>query len=300
MSGKEDSPSGSAKPREQGNISLQCPKLTESNYTTWALLMETILKAYGLWEAVSSEEEVDEKKAYTTKAMILQTLPEDILMQVAQHPTAKEVWDAIKVRHLGADLVQKARLQTLRSELETLKMKENETVSDFSEKLGSIRAKFKSFGSNLKDKILVRKLLNLVPKKFLPIVASIEQYLEIDKMPFEEAVGRIIAFEERLKSKDEPEDDNERKLLMASNHPKNWRRGRGRDNTSQDKDQGREPFKEERKHGNVSRRNKDKSNLKCYECNEYGHFAYECPKWRNKEREKDLEAHLIHSLTTLL
>ncbi|XP_076934914.1 uncharacterized protein LOC143601371 [Bidens hawaiensis] len=142
MSSKEDSSSGSTKIREQGNISLQCPKLTESNYTTWALLMETILKAYGLWEAVSSEKEVDEKKANTTKAMVLQTLPEDILMQVAQHPTTKKVWDTIKVRHLGADLVQKARLQTLRSKLEKLKMEENETVSDFSGKLGSIRAKF--------------------------------------------------------------------------------------------------------------------------------------------------------------
>ncbi|XP_076894306.1 uncharacterized protein LOC143546537 [Bidens hawaiensis] len=285
MSSKEDSSSGSTKIREQGNISLQCPKLTESNYTTW--------------EAVSSEEEVDEKKAYTTKAMILQTLPEYILMQVAQHPTTKEVWDAIKVQHLGADLVQKARLQTLRSELKKLKMKENETVSDFSGKLGSIRSKFKSFGSNLKDKIIVRKLLNSLPKKFLPIVASIEQYLEIDKMPFEEVVGRIIAFEERLKSQDEPEDDNERKLLMASNHPKNWRHGKGRGNRSQDKEQGREPFKEERRRGNASRGNKDKSDLKCYECNEYGHFAYECLKWKNKEKE-DPETHLIHSLTTLL
>ncbi|XP_076919273.1 uncharacterized protein LOC143580009 [Bidens hawaiensis] len=133
--------------------------------------------------------------------MILQTLPEDILMQVAQHPTTKEVWEAIKVRHLGVDLVQKARLQTLRSELEKLKMKENETVSAFSGKLGSIKAKFKSFGSNLKDKIIVRKLLNSVPKKFLPIVASIEQHLEIDKMPFEEAVGRIIALKNALKVK---------------------------------------------------------------------------------------------------
>ncbi|XP_076931774.1 uncharacterized protein LOC143597041 [Bidens hawaiensis] len=257
------------------------------------------LKGYGLWEAVSSEEEVDEKKAYTTKEMILQTLPEDILMQVAQHPTTKEVWDAIKVRHLGADLVQKARLQTFRSELEKLKMKENETVSDFSGKLGSIRAKFKSFGSNLKDKIIVRKLLNSLPKKFLPIVASIEQYLEIDKMPFEEAVGRIIAFEERLKSQDGPEDDNERKLLMASNHPKSWRHEKGRGNRSQDKDQGKEPFKEERRRGNASRGYKDKSDLKCYECNEYGHFAYECPKWKNKEKE-DPKAHLIHILTTLL
>ena len=95
-------------------------------------------------------------------------------------------------------------------------MKNNETVSDFAGKLGSIRGKFKSLGSTLKDKTLVRKLLNSVPKKFLPIVASIEQYSEIDKMSFEEAMGRITTFEERLKSQDEYEENYQNKLLMAS------------------------------------------------------------------------------------
>ncbi|PWA37011.1 zinc finger, CCHC-type [Artemisia annua] len=42
-----------------------------------------------------------------------------------------------------------------------------------------------------------------VPKKFLPIGASIEQYQEIDPMQFEEAVGRITIFEERLKIQDQ-------------------------------------------------------------------------------------------------
>jgi hypothetical protein len=51
-------------------------------------------------------------------------------------------------------------------------MKENETVDDFAGKLSSIRAKSRSLGSHLKDKVVVRKLLNSVPKKFLPIVAS--------------------------------------------------------------------------------------------------------------------------------
>ena len=105
-------------------------------------------------------------------------------------------------------------------------MKNNESVSDFAGKLGSIRGKFKSLGSTLKDKTLVKKLLNSVPKKFLPIVASIEQYSEIDKMSFEEAMGRIITYEERLKSQDEPEEDYHSKILMASSS--NQGRGRGR------------------------------------------------------------------------
>ncbi|GJV84888.1 hypothetical protein Tco_1524786 [Tanacetum coccineum] len=200
---------GSSTSTVQENIALKCVQLTDSNYTTWAVLMETILKAYGLWETINPKKgssAIDEKKTHTTKAMIFQTIPQDILVQVAQYETAKEVWDSVKVRYLGADLVQKARLQTLRSELETLKMKENERVQDFSGKLGSIKAKFASLGTTLKDKIIVRKLLNSVPKKFLPIVATIEQYSEIDTMPFEEAVGRITAYEERIKSADEPEE----------------------------------------------------------------------------------------------
>src|ERR1043165_8369819 len=101
MAGKEDknASSSSISSREQGNVSLQCPKLTETNYTSWALLMETILKAYGLWETIDAKEgteAADEKKVNTTKAMILQTLPEDILMQVAQCQNTKEVWESIK------------------------------------------------------------------------------------------------------------------------------------------------------------------------------------------------------------
>nr|GEX11898.1 zinc finger, CCHC-type [Tanacetum cinerariifolium] len=93
-------------------------------------------------------------------------------------------------------------------------MKPNESANEFAGKLSSIQAKFKSLGGNLKDKVLVRKLLKSVPKKFIPIVASIEQYQEIDTMQFEEAVGRITAFEERLKSQDEPENNYQNKLLL--------------------------------------------------------------------------------------
>nr|GFB45963.1 zinc finger, CCHC-type [Tanacetum cinerariifolium] len=204
---KDDNTSNNTSVRELGNVSLQCPKLTETNYTTWALMMETILKAYGIWETIVAKDgaTTNEKKENTSKAIIFQTLPQDILMQVAQYSTAKEV-----------------RLQTLRSELETLRIKPNEKVSDFGGKLSSIMAKFKGLGETLEDKVLVRKLLNSAPKKFLPIVATIEQYQDLDEMSFKEAIGRLTAYEERIKSQDTLETNDQDKLLMASSNNKSY------------------------------------------------------------------------------
>ncbi|GKB51044.1 hypothetical protein Tco_0901797 [Tanacetum coccineum] len=107
-------------------------------------------------------------------------------------------------------------------------MKESETISGFASKLSSIRAKFRNLGTTLESKIIVRKLLNSVPKKFLPIVATIEQYQDLDEMSFEEAVGRLTAFEERIKSQDTLEANDQDKLLLASSNNQSHGKGRGK------------------------------------------------------------------------
>nr|GEX19128.1 zinc finger, CCHC-type [Tanacetum cinerariifolium] len=103
-----------------------------------------------------------------------------------------------------------------------LRIKPNEKVSDFGGKLSSIMAKFKGLGETLEDKVLVRKLLNSIPKKFLPIVETIEQYQDLDEMSFEEAIRRLIAYEERIKSQDTLEENDQDKLLMASSNNKTY------------------------------------------------------------------------------
>ncbi|GJR33832.1 hypothetical protein Tco_1209516 [Tanacetum coccineum] len=44
----------------------------------------------------------------------------------ANYKTGKEVWDALKTRHVGVNRVQQAKQQTLKSKFEMLQMKENE------------------------------------------------------------------------------------------------------------------------------------------------------------------------------
>ena len=68
-------------------------------------------------------------------ALLFQSIPELLLLQVGELTTAKKVWDAIKARHVGAERVKEERLQTLMNEFERLKMKDTEKIDDFNGKL---------------------------------------------------------------------------------------------------------------------------------------------------------------------
>ncbi|GJZ51106.1 zinc finger, CCHC-type containing protein [Tanacetum coccineum] len=70
-------------------------------------------------------------------------------------------------------------------------MKEDETIDTFTTKLTTLINKAASLGHTMEDETLVRKLLNAVPDRYLQIVASIEQYSDLDEMTLEEAIEDV-------------------------------------------------------------------------------------------------------------
>ncbi|GJZ25712.1 zinc finger, CCHC-type containing protein [Tanacetum coccineum] len=146
---------------------FQCPMLKPSNYSLWAIRMQIILEANGLWETIEplKTTQPDNKKDKTAIAFLYQALPEEQLLQITKHKTAKAIWDALKTRHIGEQRVQQARLQTLKSDFEILHMKEDETIDTFTGKLTTLVNKAASLGHTIEDQTLVRKLLNVVPDR---------------------------------------------------------------------------------------------------------------------------------------
>nr|GEW06499.1 zinc finger, CCHC-type [Tanacetum cinerariifolium] len=179
--------------------------------------MQIILGANGLWETIEPLEttQSDNKKNKTAIAFIYQALPEEQLLQITKHKTAKAIWDALKTRHIGEQRVQQERLQTLKSDFEMLHMKEDETIDTFTEKLTTLVNKAASLGHTIEDQTIVRKLLNAIPDRYLQIVALIEQYSDLSKMTMEEAIGRLKTYEERIKYKKGKQVDNQEKLMFT-------------------------------------------------------------------------------------
>lgn len=68
--------------RDGGSIPLQCPVLSQTNYTIWSLRLKVIFGVHGFWEVVELEEGVviDNKKNNQAIAYLYQAMPEDLVL----------------------------------------------------------------------------------------------------------------------------------------------------------------------------------------------------------------------------
>ncbi|KAL8102526.1 hypothetical protein AgCh_027142 [Apium graveolens] len=82
---------------------------------------------------------------------IYQGIPEDMLLSIAEKTTAKEAWETIKTMCLGADRVKKAKVQILKADFESLKMKDTKHLDEFYMKLNSLMANIQALGEVIEE-----------------------------------------------------------------------------------------------------------------------------------------------------
>ena len=148
--------------KQGGASSINCPMLTNTNYTVWAIRMKTLLKVHKAWKAVEQGTDETEKNDIAV-ALLFQSIPEALILQVGDLDNAKKVWEAIKARHMGADRVKEARLQTLMAEFDRLTMKETETIDNFAGRLAEISSKSAALEEDIEESKLVKKFLKSLP-----------------------------------------------------------------------------------------------------------------------------------------
>ncbi|GJZ83819.1 retrovirus-related pol polyprotein from transposon TNT 1-94 [Tanacetum coccineum] len=172
-----------------GYVSL--PKLNKLNYDKWSIQMRALMGAQDVWECVTvgyeepSASEVsamsaNQLKAWNEKRMkdkaalylLFQSVDELGFEKIAEATTSKEAWETLEKVYKGADRVKQVRLQTLRGELEAMKMKETE-------------------------------------EKFENVVCTIEESKNLEGMTIDDLAGSLEAHEQRkIKKNQESFDDH--------------------------------------------------------------------------------------------
>jgi len=74
------------------------------------------------------------------------------------------------------------QVSNLRREFEMQKIKESETIRDFSDKLLSIVNKVRLLGEDLPTKRVIEKILVTLPKRFKSKICSLEESKDLSKI----------------------------------------------------------------------------------------------------------------------
>lgn len=274
-------PKPPTKSKELTLSSVKCPMLTALNYTIWSMTMKMILRVHEVWEAIDPGT-TDAKKNDIATVVLFQAIPENLILQVGNLDSPKAIWDAIKVRNLGADRVREARLQTLMTEFNRMSMTESESVDTIAGKISEIAAKAATLDEIFEESKMGKKFLQSLPEKFIHMVASIEQLLDLNKTGYEDIVGRFKAYEERIKKKASHNDTQQDLLFTESgDNQARYESSRGRGRTCRGyRGRGRGIYNSQERTANQSLESKDKKDkpaVICYRCDKPGHFASTCP-----------------------
>ncbi|XP_010507360.1 PREDICTED: uncharacterized protein LOC104783956 isoform X2 [Camelina sativa] len=269
-----------------GSSSLKCPMLNSSNYTVWAMKMRILLNIHKVWSIIEEPKDDNDMNDMALGLLFL-SIPEALILQVRELDTTKKVWDAIQSRHVGAERVKEARLQTLMAEFDRLKMKDTERINDFAGKLSEISSKSAALGEIIDQSKLVKKFLKCLPQtKYIHIVASLEQVLDLNKTSFEEIIGRLKVYEERVVEEEEEStttDQGQTKLLYANNDtqssyspvPVAAPPTRDYNSNYRGRSRGGRYYRGRGRGGSYKAR--DLSEVTCFRCDKQGHFASRCP-----------------------
>jgi hypothetical protein len=190
------------------------PVFTGVNYQMWAVRMKTYLQACDLWDAVEQEHEPqplsadptiaqirnnreERSRKFKAKTCLYAAVSEAIFPRIIAFDTGKQIWNYLKEEFHGNERTIQMQVLNLRREFEMQKMKDSETIRDFSDRLLSIVNKIRLLGEELSDQRVVEKILVTLPERFESKISSLEEAKDLSKISLGELLNALQAQEQR-------------------------------------------------------------------------------------------------------
>jgi hypothetical protein len=151
-----------------------------------------------------------------TLDIITSAVSQEMLASLAVKAAATEAWEAVRSLRIGSEAVRNASAQRLRTEFESIRFKEGETIDDFTMRLGSLVAELGTLREVIKEQQVVQKLLRVIPKHLSQVAVVIEVTQDLSKLTLEDADGRLWAAEDHVMEDDAlPQPRVDGKLLLT-------------------------------------------------------------------------------------
>ena len=107
--------------------------------------------------------------------------------------STKDIWDYLKKEYQGNEKTKNMQVLNLIREFEMLKMKETETIKDYSDTLLGIVNKVRLLGKDFSDEQIVQKILVTLPEKYESKIYSLEESKDLQSISLVELVNALQA-----------------------------------------------------------------------------------------------------------
>ena len=175
----------------------------------------------------------------------------------------------------------------LRREFELQRMKESETIKEYSNKLMGIANKIKLLGSDFADSRIVEIFLVMVLERYEASIALLENTIDLSKITLVEVLHALQVQEQRRLMRQDHvaeralpakhhEVDESKKIFFKKNQPASSENSANNQNKDKDKKENYPPCQHCGKLGHPPYKCWKRTDAKCSKCNQLGHESIIC------------------------
>ncbi|XP_017976374.1 PREDICTED: uncharacterized protein LOC108661903 [Theobroma cacao] len=191
------------------------PVFSGENYAIWAVKMKAYLRAFDLWEIVEmggdspvmrhanptvaqiKQHSEDVARRYKALSCIQSVVSDAIFTRIMTCDSLKEAWDRLKDEFHGSERTRQMQALNLHREFEILRMKDDETIKEYSDKIMKLVNQLRLLGEDLTERRIVNKVLVSLPEKFEAKISSLEDSKDLSQLTVTELVNALQAQEQR-------------------------------------------------------------------------------------------------------
>lgn len=175
-------------------------KLYGENYANWKFKLQTLMEGNNTWAIVfgaevkpMSPQAIDaaiqdwERRENKAKVLLQVTVKDNIIPHIRECKTSKETWDTLKNLY---ETKTTNRILYLKSKLLSIKMEENESVSDFISRNKDLKDKLGNIGESVSSTNLVTVTLGGMLDEYQMFITGLSAR---EKAPtFDELAGILM------------------------------------------------------------------------------------------------------------
>ncbi|KAK5774741.1 uncharacterized protein LOC108477637 [Gossypium arboreum] len=188
------------------------------DYHIWVIKMKTYLQKFDLWEVIKSKVEPAPLRANPTVAQIRQhsdeltkrhkamsciqnSVSNVIFTRIMACKSLKQAWNKMKEEFQWTERTRQQQLLNLRRDFENLKMKEEETVKQYSDRIMAVVNNIRLLGGQFSEVRIVEKVISTLPERYEAKISSLEDSRELTSISLTELINILYAQEQRRASR---------------------------------------------------------------------------------------------------